>query len=117
MPASGAQVWADVAIDVSTYFALASAFFFAKPVRRNQHTLVELMALEAASSDEEGEEALRREAVAKKRSELLSGFPKDRRDNRIAIGLLVISGGLLTIAVPVHALSLVAAISQSTGGN
>ncbi len=120
MPMSGTQFWADVAIDVSTYFALASAFFFARPVLRNQHAQANLITLEAASSDEAGVEALRRNAVDEIRSELASGFPKDRRDNRIGVGLLVISGGLLSIAIPVHLLSLVSAVSQgsaSTGGN
>jgi hypothetical protein len=112
MPGSGTQFWADVAIDLSTYFALASAFFFARPVLRNQHAQANLITLEASSSSDPRADALRKDAVADIQTELASGFPKDRRDNRVGIGLLVVSGTLLTIAIPIHIFSLAAAVSH-----
>ena len=74
MPGAGIGFWSDVATDVSTYVALASTFFFARPVLRNQHTQARLLVLEAAEGDSSRKEAIRKDALDTLRSEMVDGF-------------------------------------------
>jgi hypothetical protein len=51
---------------------------------------------------------------------LVDGFPEDRRDNRLGVGLLAISGAVLTIEVAARTMLHVAALSHGlavVGGN
>jgi len=84
---------------LSTYSALASAWFFARPVLRGQTTASSKSILSGVASSQEDIKALvvRAQQILNQREN--DNLPLARRDNTIAVILLALSLALFTIAL------------------
>ena len=83
----------------STYAALASAWFFARPVLRGQATASSRSILAAIKSTQADIDALVKSAAEELDKSVIAEQPSAARDNRRGAGLLVVSLVLLTLAV------------------
>src|SRR5690242_8785146 len=83
---------------VSTYAALASAWFFARPVLRGQAVASSKSILGAIKATKADVDALVRRANEELDKTVIADQPSAARDNRRGLGFLAVSLVLLTLA-------------------
>jgi hypothetical protein len=98
----GPGAWVIILQAMATYTALASAYFFARPILRNQTAQANLTLLENAKSNNDALEDIRRSAVDTLQQRMVKRAPGDRLANRLGLLLLLISAVLFSVAVVVQ---------------
>jgi hypothetical protein len=101
-----AEAWAAISEGLSSYAAIASAYFFARPALRLQGKRAAIELLEEAERhpDEEVVQFVR-ELRKTAHEDLTRSLGHELRWNAMGLALLVLSAALLAIAVCIHAFS------------
>ena len=101
MPIFGLEIGGQIIIlqGLSTYTGIASAWYFAKPVLRNQAITASKNTLSEVDADQADVRALFNRASKALAAREIKNDPLNRRDNKIAIVFLVVSLALFTAAL------------------